>query len=69
MVDDEAMLLDLAALILQPLKFSIRTFRDPAAALAAFRAASPRPVLLITDYAMHTMNGLALIAACRELEP
>ncbi|MGH7972447.1 MAG: response regulator [Limisphaerales bacterium] len=68
-VDDEAMLLDLATVILKPLRFPIRTFRDPVAALAAFRAANPRPILLITDYAMGSMNGMALIAACRSLEP
>ena len=28
-VDDEPMLLDLAAAILQPLGFNVRTFRDP----------------------------------------
>ena len=68
-VDDEAMLLELATVILQPLSFEIRTFRDPAAALKAFQASRPRPVLLITDYAMRRMNGLALIEACRRLEP
>lgn len=68
-VDDEAMLLELAIMILEPLRFSVRTFRDPNSALAAFTAAQPRPILLITDYAMHHMNGMALIAACRRLEP
>jgi len=68
-VDDEAMLLELATVILQPLRFEIRTFRDPAAALEAFKASQPRPVLLITDYAMHCMNGMALIEACRRIEP
>lgn len=68
-VDDEVMLLELATVILQPLRFKIQTFRDPVAALAAFRAANPRPALLITDYAMHPMDGMALLAACRALEP
>ena len=68
-VDDEAMLLDLATVILQPLRFPLRTFCDPVAALAAFRDANPRPILLITDYAMRAMDGMALIVACRALEP
>ena len=68
-VDDEAMLLELACVILEPLGYGIRTFRDPAAALAAFKAANPRPALVITDYSMHTMNGLSLIEGCRRLEP
>src|SRR6516225_601470 len=68
-VDDEVMLLELATIILVPLGFTVETFGDPNSALAAFTAAQPRPLLLITDYAMHHMNGMALIAACRSLEP
>lgn len=68
-VDDEVMLLELATIILEPCGFTVRTFRDPASALEAFTAADPRPDLLITDYAMHTMNGMTLIEACRKLAP
>jgi CheY-like chemotaxis protein len=68
-VDDEAMLLELATVILEPLGYQIRTFRDPEAALAAFARAEPRPDLLITDYAMHSMNGMELIQKCRRIEP
>lgn len=68
-VDDEVMLLELAAVILDPLGYEILTFRDPKAALKAFRSAHPRPVLLITDYAMHQMNGMELVEACRAIEP
>jgi CheY-like chemotaxis protein len=68
-VDDEAMLLELAAVILDPLGYEIRTFRDPESALQSFIAAQPRPELLITDYAMHQMNGMTLIEACRRAEP
>lgn len=68
-VDDEAMLLELASVILAPLGYEIRTFRDGESALEAFKAARPRPALLITDYAMHRMNGMALIQACRKVEP
>jgi DNA-binding NtrC family response regulator len=68
-VDDEAMLLELAAVILEPLGYEVKTFRDPGSALESFTAARPRPALIVTDYAMHTMNGMALIEACRKLEP
>jgi CheY-like chemotaxis protein len=68
-VDDEAMLLELATVILEPLGYALCTFRDPQTALEAFARAQPRPDLLITDYAMHTMNGMELIEECRRLEP
>jgi CheY-like chemotaxis protein len=68
-VDDEPMLLELAATVLQPAGFNVRTFRDPQAALAEFSAAHPRPAVLVTDYAMGTMNGLDLIRECRRIQP
>jgi CheY-like chemotaxis protein len=68
-VDDEPMLLELAAVILEPVGYRILTFRDPEAAIRAYAAANPKPVLIITDYAMHTLNGLELIEACRRIQP
>src|ERR1035437_3486754 len=68
-VDDEPMLLELAGMILGPEGFDVRMFRDPDAAVEAFRKSAPRPALIITDYAMHTMTGLDLIKACRRIEP
>jgi CheY-like chemotaxis protein len=67
-VDDEPMLLELATVVLEPLGYTLRTFRDPDSALDEFTRANPRPALLITDYAMHTMNGMDLIRECRRLE-
>ena len=66
-VDDEPMLLDLAATILQPLGFDVRMFRDPKKALGEYPAA--KPALLVTDYAMDGMNGLDLIRECKRLNP
>lgn len=66
-VDDEPMLLELAGVILEPLGYAVRTFRDPAAAIRTFSAANPAPALIITDYSMHAMNGLDLIKACRQI--
>jgi len=68
-VDDEAMLLELATVILEPFGYEIVTFRDPETALTAFTRARPRPALLITDYAMHGLNGMELIEQCRRIEP
>lgn len=66
-VDDEPMLLDLAAMILQPLGFNVRTFRDPKKALAEYPAA--RPAVVVTDYAMGEMNGLDLVRECKRINP
>jgi CheY-like chemotaxis protein len=68
-VDDEPMLLELASVILEPEGYQVQTFRDPEVALQTFGAAKPRPALLITDYAMHTMNGMQLVQEFRRVEP
>jgi len=66
-VDDEPMLLELAAAILQPLGYNVRTFRDPRVALKEFPAA--RPAVIVTDYAMGEMNGLDLVRECKRINP
>ena len=68
-VDDEPMLLEMAVMILEPLNFRVRTFRDPQTAVAEFSAANPRPALIVTDYAMHSMTGMDLIRECRRIQP
>jgi CheY-like chemotaxis protein len=68
-VDDEPMLLELVTLVLEPLGYRVRTFRDPVTAVRAFTLANPPPALVITDYAMHTMNGMDLIRECRRANP
>jgi CheY-like chemotaxis protein len=68
-VDDEPMLLELAAVILEPLGYLVKTFRHPRTAVEAFTSAEPRPALIITDYAMHAMTGMDLIEACRQAQP
>ena len=68
-VDDEPMLLDLASAILEPSGYTVETFRSPETALRAFEQAEPRPALIITDYAMHSMTGLELAGACRRIQP
>ena len=66
-VDDEPMLLELAAVIIAPLGCEVRTFRDPEMALKEFVLA--RPDLVITDYAMGRMTGMDLVRECRRLHP
>ena len=68
-VDDEPMLLELTVLILQSEGVRIETYRDPLAAVRAFSLANPLPDLIITDFAMHRMNGLDLIRDCRVIHP
>lgn len=68
-VDDEPMLLELATMIIQPLGCRVETFRDPVAAVRAFSLANPLPDLIVTDFAMHQMNGLDLIRDCRRIHP
>lgn len=66
-VDDEVLLLDLAAEILAPLGCEVRTFTDPEEALREFTQ-SP-PALVLTDYWMPRMSGMDLIRECRRLNP
>jgi DNA-binding NtrC family response regulator len=68
-VDDEPMLLDLAVVILAQLGYEIQTFRDPKTALESYSLLQRPPALLITDYAMHDMNGMQLITECRRIHP
>ena len=68
-VDDEPMLLELVAMVLEPLGYRVRTFRDPGTAVRAFSLANPRPALIVTDFAMHSMNGMDLIRECRRIDP
>lgn len=69
LVDDEPMLLELASVILAPLDYAIETYNSAEAASHAFEIAKPKPALIITDYAMHRMNGLELAEACRRIRP
>jgi DNA-binding NtrC family response regulator len=66
-VDDEPMVLELAAMIIQQLGFNVRTFRDPKKLLEEFPAA--KPALVVTDYAMGEMTGLEVIRECKRVNP
>jgi two-component system cell cycle sensor histidine kinase/response regulator CckA len=66
-VDDEPMLLELAAIIIKSMGYEVRTFRDPETALKEYILAPTD--LVITDYAMGRMSGMDLIRECRRLNP
>jgi len=68
-VDDEPILLELAEKVLSGLRCDIQTFTNPAVALETYAAATPPPELVITDFAMHEMDGLNLIRECRRRHP
>jgi DNA-binding NtrC family response regulator len=69
LVDDQAMLLDLAEVSLDSEGYRLKKFTDPALALKSFHRAKPKPDLIITDYAMGKMNGLDLIEQCKACHP
>ena len=68
-VDDEAVLLEMAAVVLRAMGYSVKTFPNAEAAWAAYEEDASHPCLVITDYAMRDMTGLALIAECRRVAP
>src|SRR3569833_4163456 len=68
-VDDEPILLELAEQILSSIHAEVRTFTNPEIALKIYTEAEKRPALVITAFAVHEMSGLALIRACRRLNP
>lgn len=69
LVDDEALLLDMAEFALLPDGYKLRRFQDPKEALAAFTTAEKKPALLLTDYAMDSMNGVELSEKCKARHP
>lgn len=66
-VDDEPAVVELAAMILQPLGYKVRTFNNPNKVLEEFPAA--KPALVVTDYAMGELTGLDLVRECKRINP
>ena len=64
-VDDEAMLLELAEMALSGGGYAVKKFQCPETAYESFAAEPSKPSLLLTDYAMGSMNGLELSAKCK----
>ena len=68
-VDDEALLGQLAETLLTEQGYRTRTFLDPMDVLREIRDDGERPALLVTDYVMGAMNGLELIEECKKYHP
>lgn len=68
-VDDEALLGQLADTVLSEQGYRTRCFIDPMDVLRAIRDDGVRPELLVTDYVMGGMTGLELIEECKRWHP
>lgn len=68
-VDDEALLGQLAETVLTEAGFRTRTFLDPVDALRAMRDDGERPAVLVTDFVMGSMTGVELIEGCKACHP
>lgn len=68
-VDDDPDILQLIQHVLEIEGFEVKAFTDPEIALFEFNHAERRPQMVVTDYCMNPMNGLELLAKCREKQP
>jgi DNA-binding NtrC family response regulator len=68
-VDDNALLAEFAATILEAAGYTVKSFLEPKAALAAMREAKTKPAVLVTDYEMAELNGLQLIHSSHKIHP
>ena len=68
-VDDEPFVAHVVAGMLEAGGLHPVVFHNPLAARDSFFAAHPRPKLLVTDYIMCNLNGMELIALCKQAEP
>lgn len=68
-VDDEPMVGEILAAVLDMEGYKTHLFTDPAQALEYITGGMIRPDLLIADFAMGPLNGLELIERAREALP
>jgi PAS domain S-box-containing protein len=68
-VDDEDAIAHLGQALLEPLGYEVIVSNSSLAALEAFRAATHRFDLVVTDQTMPTMTGEALARALRQIRP
>ena len=69
LVDDELDLLDLAEVSLMAGGYELKKFQNPTEALESFARETRKPSLLLTDFAMGSMNGLELSEKCKSACP
>jgi DNA-binding NtrC family response regulator len=68
-VDDNALLVKLAATVLEQAGYLVASFSEPKAVLRAMESADPKPAVLVTDFDMAEMNGLELIESSHKIHP
>jgi len=68
-VDDKPALVDLAKIGLEAAGYSVRGFYNPVEVIAAIQHGAAVPDILMTDFDMPQMSGLALIGECLRLRP
>ena len=69
LVDDEEILLELAEVTLLADGYALKKFQNPQTAFESFKQEARKPFLLLTDYAMDSMNGMELSAKCKSAHP
>jgi CheY-like chemotaxis protein len=68
-VDDNELLVEFAATVLESAGYRVKKFCHPLDALKTLKEGEAKPALLVTDYDMNEMNGLELIVNCHQLHP
>lgn len=68
-VDDAPLIGEVVEAFLKIEGYPVRFFENPEVAWKTFRDASPRPKMLITDYAMQPFHGIELIDRCLKIDP
>jgi CheY-like chemotaxis protein len=68
-VDDEPMVGDVVRAMLRLAGYQCVYFGQPALAIDALAQATTKPVLLLTDFQMPSMNGRELIQQCKQIHP
>jgi DNA-binding NtrC family response regulator len=69
LVDDEEIFLDMAEVALFAEGYKLKKFHDPQTAFESFTQEVRKPSLLLTDYAMGSMNGIELSLKCKSAHP
>lgn len=68
-VDDAPLIGEVVEAFLKIDGYPVRFFENPEVAWKTFSEASPRPKMLITDYAMQPFHGMELIERCLKIDP
>ncbi len=69
LIDDEPEVMETCAKILRRLNYTVETYTDPGAAIAAFERVPERFDLIVTDFVMPEISGEDVCIKVRELRP